>query len=96
MKEMKTTIQTLKEDLSKAKSKCDLHLKYEEKIIKTKIATTKRINSQHRQNIQKEKERVFELKNREKSVYNKIKEYLGIQSDNTSRRLREWNVSLFT
>ena len=48
---MKTTIQTLKEDLSKAKSKCELHLKYEEKMIKTKISTVKRINAQHRQNI---------------------------------------------
>lgn len=94
MKEMKTTIQTLKEDLSKAKSKCDLHLKYEEKIIKTKIATTKRINAQHRQNIQKEKERVVDLRKREETVFGKIMNYLGSEQDNMTQRYDAWNVSI--
>lgn len=93
MKEMKTTIQTLKEDLSKAKSKCDLHLKYEEKIIRTKIATTRRINAQHRQNIQKEKERVVELRHREETVYGKISSFLTSETDNLGDRLGNWNVN---
>jgi hypothetical protein len=93
MKEMKTTIQTLKEDLSKAKSKCDLHLKYEEKIIRTKIATTRRINAQHRQNIQKEKERVVELRQREETVFGRIMNFLGSECGNLNDRYDNWTVS---
>jgi hypothetical protein len=89
---MKTTIQTLKEDLSKAKSKCELHLKYEEKMIKTKIATTKRINAQHRQNIQKEKERVVDLREREDKVYSKIMTYLNSEQDHINDKYTTWNV----
>lgn len=89
---MKTTIQTLKEDLSKAKSKCELHLKYEEKMIKTKIATVKRINAQHRQNIQKEKERVVDLREREEKVYAKIMSYLNSEQDHINDKYTNWNV----
>jgi hypothetical protein len=78
--------------LSKAKSKCDLYLKYEEKIIKTKIATTKRINAQNRQNIQKEKEKVVELRRREEQVFNKILNQLGGEQDKINANYSSWNV----
>ena len=95
MKEMKTTIQTLKEDLSKAKSKCDLNLQYREKEIKTKIATKKRINAQLRQNIQKEKERVVELRQREETVFAKILSYLSTEQNNLKTKQMKWNVSIW-
>ena len=90
---MKTTIQTLKEELSKAKSKCELHLKYEEKIIRTKIKTTNRINTQVRKNIEMEKKNVVGLKKREDEVFDKIKSYLNQETTNLENKIKEWNVS---
>lgn len=92
-KEMKTTIQTLKEDLSKAKSKCELSLRYEEKIIETKKATTSRIYTQKLQNIQKETERVSKLREREVDVFEKIKSYLEDETSDLRQKINEWNVS---
>lgn len=90
---MKTTIQTLKEDLSKAKSKCELSLRYEEKIIETKKATTSRIYTQKLQNIQKETERVSKLREREVDVFEKIKSYLEDETSDLRQKIDDWNVS---
>jgi len=62
-------------------------------MIKTKIATTKRINSHHRQNIQKEKERVVDLRDREDKVYSKIMTYLNSEQDQINDKYTTWNVS---
>lgn len=94
-KEMKTTIQSLKEDLSKAKSKCELSLRYEEKIIETKKATTARIYAQQLQNIQKETERVSKLREREVDVFDKIKSYLDNETGDLRTRINGWKVSFF-
>lgn len=61
-------------------------------MIKTKIATVKRINAQHRQNIQKEKERVVELREREEKVYAKIMSYLNSEQDHINDKYSTWNV----
>lgn len=89
---MTSTIQKLKKNLSEAKSKCDLELKYKEKTIKTKIATTKRINAQLRQNIQRDKERLIELRQREEAVFGKILSYLKGERDNLGDIKQDWTV----
>lgn len=91
-KEMKTKIQSLKEDLSKAKSECELDLKYEKKIIDTKISTQARINNQNLQNTQKETERISKLREREVDVFEKIKSYLEEETDSLRGRIDKWNV----
>lgn len=92
-KEMKTTIQTLREKLSKAKSQSELNLRYKEKIIETTKATTARIYAQQIQNVQKETERVSKLREREVDVFEKIKSYLEEETGNVSDNNEEWVVS---
>ena len=95
VQEMQKNIQALKDQLRKKESETKLHYQYEEKVNETKLATIERINLQERQNLQREKENISELKTREEHVFAKICEHQRKEIDRLNKEQEEWTVSQF-
>lgn len=92
---MQKNIQALKDQLRKKENETKLHYQYEEKVNETKLATIERINLQERQNLQREKENISELKTREEHVFSKICDHQKKEIDRLNKEQEEWTVSEF-
>lgn len=75
-KEKKSTIFNLRNEVTKAQTESNSKMRYATSVSETKVATVKRINKQKLQEIQKEKEEVTNLQNREMAVSEKVNDFL--------------------
>lgn len=88
-KEKRSTIHSLKNEVSKAQTQTHAKLKYEKKVIETRLATNKRINTQKLREIQKEKDEVADLQRREEAVYNKMSNFFETEKDQYDHKFSE-------
>lgn len=80
-KEKKNTVHQLREEVTKAQTASHAKLRYEKKVSDMKVETAKRLNNQKMQQIQKEKDYVRELQNREEEVAKKQASFLTSEAD---------------
>lgn len=88
-KEKKSTIHSLKNEVTKAQTQTHAKLRYEKKVIETRLATNKRINTQKLREIQKEKDEVIDLQKREDAVYDKLSTFFETERENYDQKFTE-------
>ena len=94
MNEKQTTIQKLKEDLSKAKAESAIKLRYDKKEIKTNQDTQKRLAKQKQEDIMNQTKEVERLRQREIEVFEKISGFLGCEEDRIKKDADDWTSHL--
>jgi len=94
MSEKQQTINSLKDELSKARAESKIKMSYDKKQTKTKQNTQYRLAKQNQEDVNNQIKETDRLKARETQVHEKISMFLTSEDDRIKKQADEWSEKL--
>lgn len=94
MSEKQQTINSLKDELSKARAESKIKMSYDKKQTKTKQNTQYRLAKQNQEDINNQIKEQDRLKARETQVHEKISQFLTSEEERIKKNAEEWQEKL--